>query len=433
MIILDTCVIRGMRLDGSEADVLRAIVRTKTERVGAPWMAIEELAAQKALEYQDAHRVAARALRQLQNKSHQVEPKLGEADLEGVREKWRKQYRGLVEVLPTSEAALREGMYREANTLPPAAMKGEGEKRVKVGARDVAIWLSAVEYARGHPKETVYFVSSNHKDFTKGGASYPSPMNVDLEGLEGRFRHLTNLGDVLALVAPRVTADGDEVRDLLTRKHTKWLHKMVQNVWGHHNAPKPFPVMTQAGTVEEATQWLTTEDLPVASLVDVSDIDAYRLGDEEYYVVTARWQIAGYTAVSGRFTMAACYWDTRLIVSMEPETMHAQLLNWGTLTPVEDAAAVDWPTSYEARKVARDILNRATDKGGKMTWAATLLTIATAMSMSTADRQHLIDELRLSTQHIGAALEGSDDASTSLLQEDESGTDERDDELESEA
>ncbi len=36
MIILDSCVIRSMGLDSSEADVLRAIVRTETERVGAP-------------------------------------------------------------------------------------------------------------------------------------------------------------------------------------------------------------------------------------------------------------------------------------------------------------------------------------------------------------------------------------------------------------
>ncbi|MDQ1013194.1 hypothetical protein QFZ82_007679 [Streptomyces sp. V4I23] len=149
-----------------------AIRETETERIAVPWMALEELAAQKAVDYSNAHREAARALRKLQRVSVTEQPKLGAPDPEKMRESWRARYGQLLEVLPTSETALREGVYREANVLPPATLKGEGDKAVKVGARDVAIWLTAVEYAREHPDETVYFVSSNHKDFGKGGA-YP--------------------------------------------------------------------------------------------------------------------------------------------------------------------------------------------------------------------------------------------------------------------
>ncbi|GAB3004540.1 hypothetical protein GCM10023080_082730 [Streptomyces pseudoechinosporeus] len=49
------------------------------------------------------------------------------------------------------------------------------------GGRDAAIWLTAVEYAREHPEETVYFVSRNTKDFGDGTA-YPPLMDQDLEG-----------------------------------------------------------------------------------------------------------------------------------------------------------------------------------------------------------------------------------------------------------
>ena len=94
-----------MRLDGSDVEILRAIVATGTERVGAPSMAVEELAAQKALDYLDAHRAAARALRQLAHKSHRTEPKLEDPDAEGVREMWRRKYRFL-QVLPTSGAEI---------------------------------------------------------------------------------------------------------------------------------------------------------------------------------------------------------------------------------------------------------------------------------------------------------------------------------------
>ncbi|MBP5859145.1 hypothetical protein F6456_00030 [Streptomyces sp. LBUM 1484] len=202
MIILDACVIRGMRLDGSDVDVLRAIVATGTEQVGAPSIAVEELAAQKALEYLEAHRVAVRALRQLALKSHRTEPKLEEPDAEGVREMWRRKY-DFLQVLPTSGAAASEGLYREANVLPPATTKGDGNKKVKVGARDVAIWLTAVEYAREHPDETVYFVSSNHTDFTKGEGRYPAPMDNDVADLGNRFVHLTNLAELLKTLARR--------------------------------------------------------------------------------------------------------------------------------------------------------------------------------------------------------------------------------------
>ncbi|MET9356998.1 hypothetical protein ABZY14_29030 [Streptomyces sp. NPDC006617] len=61
----------------------------------------------------------------------------------------------------------------------------------KVGARDTAIWLSAIEYTCGHPEETVYFVTED-KDFWP--TAYPKFMRADLDGLGGqRFVHLTSV------------------------------------------------------------------------------------------------------------------------------------------------------------------------------------------------------------------------------------------------
>ncbi|MER7135381.1 PIN domain-containing protein [Streptomyces sp. NPDC000341] len=409
MIILDSCVIRGMRLNGSEADVLRAIVRTKAERVGAPWMAIEELAAQKALDYQDAHRVAARALRLLQNKSHRTEPDLGDPDPEAVREQWRGRYGDLVQVLPTSEAALREGVFREANTLPPATTKGDGDKKVKVGARDVAIWLTAVEYAREHPDETVYFVSSNHKDFTKGGGDYPHPMNTDLEGLGGRFQHLSNLADVLALVAPRVDVEDTEVRKQLSETHGAIIQELFYKVWGSRNAS--YPVRTKGGKIEEATRWLVSNAMPKASLVEVSGAEAYRLGDEEYVVVSVRWQIAGLAMVAGQIAVAATYWDTRLLASMGAGISQVQLLSTGSFQPIPNADEVDWPHSHVNQAMVRDFLHKSRN-AEKMTWPEILMSMAMALSMSASDRQQMIDSLSIS--HLPGADAALDDPPAEL-------------------
>ncbi|MFF3459664.1 PIN domain-containing protein [Streptomyces sp. NPDC002730] len=391
MIILDSCVIRGMSLDGSEAEVLRAIKRTKTERVAAPWMAVEELAAQKALEYAEVHEAAATALAQLQRKSHQVEPVLGAADPEGVRKLWRSKYGELLEVLPTNEAALREGMFREANVLPPARRKGEGNRAVKIGARDVAIWLTAIEYARDHPDEAVYFVSSNHKDFTKGGgAAYPPPMDADIEGLGDRFKHLTNLGEVLALVAPQVAVDESEVRTVLEEKAITFVQNAARSIWGSLDARRPFPVMTQAGTVDEALGWLRYGHMPAVKLVDVSGVQAYRLGDEEYFVASTHWQIAGPALVGGRFVMAACHWGPRILANLAPQNLRIQMLSTGTIQAVPDAAEVDWRSPIYNTIPPDRILQAARDEGRNPTWPEVILSVMATLGMTTSERQDFL-------------------------------------------
>ncbi len=117
------------------------------------------------------------APRQLQRETPGDVPALGAPDPEAVRAHWRNKLTELVEVLPTSETALREGMYREANVLPPASSMPHLTKPNKVlkhGARDAAIWMSAVEYARAHPQETVYFVSNNTRQTRLTGYRAPA-------------------------------------------------------------------------------------------------------------------------------------------------------------------------------------------------------------------------------------------------------------------
>ncbi|MDQ0833671.1 hypothetical protein QF032_005515 [Streptomyces achromogenes] len=377
MIILDSCVIRSVKLDSSEADVLRAIVRTKTERVGAPWMAIEELAAHKALEYLEAHKVAAKALETLEGKSYQTEPKLDGPDAEAVREKWRKEYASFLEMLPTSDSAIREGMYREANILPPAGTKqAGGNKRVKVGARDVAIWLTAIEYARANLDETVYFVS-NDRDFPTRHGGYPSPMDSDVAGLGDRFVHLTNLDDLLETVAPQVDVDAADVHGLLGL-HTEYVTERARGTWKSSRAVTPFDIRTQEGEVLSAKRWVFPDNVE-AELFDVSDIKAYRLGTNSWVVATARWQFAGLAVAPGTVEMGACVWETRILFPARSGDERApRIIKAYRAVPVEDASVVDW-SKLVNWDVPQRVLKIAEAEGRKPTLVEILTSLVMAL------------------------------------------------------
>ena len=95
-------------------------------------------------------------------------------DAEHVRKHWRERYSEIADVIETSVSAYQMAMFRETNILAPCKTVNSGKN--KTGARDAAIWLTAVEYAREHPAETVYFVCNNTEDFGDG-TSFPSPMD----------------------------------------------------------------------------------------------------------------------------------------------------------------------------------------------------------------------------------------------------------------
>lgn len=350
MIILDTCVIRSMGLDSSDAQLLRALRETENERVAVPWMVMEERAAQLAITYVEAHEKATQALRQLQRATPGDVPELGDSDPEAVRAHLREKLGQLVEVLPTSEAALREGMYREANVLPPAGLKKDPEdksdkkKALKVGARDVAIWLSAVEYARTHPKETVYFVSSNTQDFGDGTA-YRHPMDRDVEGLGDQFVHLTRLADLLQLIAPSVKVTPDQVEKLLP-SYTDNVRDAAMRRWGNPllGLPGRFPALRQVtGKVEEAGGWMASKKSLHVKAVHVTDVEGYRLGDREWCTATVQWQFIGVAMFARAMGSGCCTWSTRIVMPLVEDGPSLRILSAEAPEAPADDQGIDWP------------------------------------------------------------------------------------------
>lgn len=298
MIILDTCILRGFSLHSSSADFLRTIRQVGVERVAVPWMAMEELAAHKALAYQEEYKAAVRALRRLGNATPWQEAVVLEpCDPEQARAYWRAQYGELVEVITSSESALRTAAFREANGLAPSKVVASDSKSVKTGFRDGIIWMSAVEYARDHPDERVYFVSSNTTDFGDGKTFRP-PMDKDIEGLGDRFVLLTSMDELVSRLAESAETDDVLVQEILGSPDV--LSTIADSISKRlHN--ERFECTAGFGPLGNqieravAAGWFS----PQASVHSVGDVRTYRMGEHEWCTATVQWTVSGMGIVDG--------------------------------------------------------------------------------------------------------------------------------------
>ncbi|MFI1739521.1 PIN domain-containing protein [Streptomyces sioyaensis] len=326
MIILDTCILRECGLGGSSADLLRSIRAVGAQGVAVPWMVMEELAAQKAVKYTQKYEAAVRAFDALKEASpwESVRP-LEPSAPEQVREHCREEWRSVVDIIPTSESALREAAFREANGLAPCKTQ-EGGKSAKTGFRDAAIWMSAVEYARANADETVYFVSSNTKDFGDGQReSYRDSMSQDIKQLGDRFVHLTSLDDVIGRFT--LHTDADEKLALKVIKSEAACKAAAVAAWGTTAAP--FRCTISLGSLGEThlatvLQWMNE---PRAIVDSVKDIEAFRIGQQEWCTATTRWFLWGSAITRGatHLVSAGCAWEARVLFSLSPGSAEPRL------------------------------------------------------------------------------------------------------------
>lgn len=407
MIILDTCVIRGMRLDSSEAHLLRAIHETATDQVGVPWMVVEERAAQLAIKYRETYIKADQALDQLRALSPGTVPALTPPDEEAVRNRFRDQLQELAVILPTSEGALREGVLREANSLPPAGVK-KGEK---VGARDVAIWLSAVEYAKANPDETVYFVSSNTRDFTAGNSSYPSPMDADIDGLGDRFVHLPQLADLLKVVAPPLIVDPDRVQKFLP-SFVPYFRKTLMSQWGSPTQAmfSPFPALSQAaGAVKEAKGWFGASEAIRLRALQVTDLQGYRLGEEEWCIASVQWEVMGWTQFGDGMSMGCCTWTTRILLPLVENGPSPRILDASPPEAPADGQEVTWGELDHFGRLSRSEREALlASYEATSSWGKVFLVAAHAL-------QHFEDVQRM--VQVSASLESDASAASAIAEE----------------
>lgn len=323
MIILDANILKSTSLRGPAADVLRTIRAAKVERVVAPWIALEEIAAQQALIYQEKHMAAVAAMDALRKATPWGDiagPR--EHDTERVRRHWRERYGEIADVIQTSPTAYQTAMFRETNLMAPCKTVNSGKH--KTGARDAAIWLTAVEYARDHPEETVYFVSNNTEDFGDG-TSFPAPMDEDLKGMEDRFFLFTSLDGVLEKFATDIQASTEDVRPLLDNEMTYSVVLHAARMAGKRRRFGSMPGTRlhretgEAGTVVNPRLFRPS----TIRLGEVLDVSAREIDGHKWFTASVRWLLAaqdGLGPLTGEPDRIAYSWQTRVLLSPTAST-----------------------------------------------------------------------------------------------------------------
>ncbi|MFD5670617.1 PIN domain-containing protein [Streptomyces anthocyanicus] len=340
MIILDTCIIEKFALHSTSSDLLKTIRTSGADVVAVPSVVMDELVAHRVVPHRRKHEKATALLQSLAESTPWPErldpPRL---DLDRLQQHWRDQFGEIVDVVETSAQALRTALHRETNVLPPSKEIDPDGKAIKTGSRDAAIWLTAVEYAREHEDETVYFVSDNTGDFGDG-SSYPYPMDEDLKGIKDRFVHLTSLTEVVERFATRTSVSEDEAREPLEAHEAQDV--VAKAAWetfrlgpgiGHARLGTPFEgtvslvrAFGDSGLGEEALESLTLRGFlsePRVRFSSIRDIKAHRLGDHVWCAATAEWLVSGLAVRSLQrldVVQAGTVWGTRVLFSTTEPT-----------------------------------------------------------------------------------------------------------------
>jgi predicted nucleic acid-binding protein len=330
LIILDTNILTKSDIDSATTDLVKIIRASGVERVAVPWVVLEELTSHRAVPYREKYEAAEAALSSLKEQTPwQMRVTLPQMDLQRFQEEWRRRWLDVVDVVPTSEAALKQALIREANLLPPCKQVtvSAGGDTEKIGGRDAAIWLTAIEYARDHPDEKVYFVSKNTKDFGDGTA-YPYPMDEDVDSLGDRFVLLTSWYEVVEKFAQRADdLDEDTARSILSGSESinaieaeaSRLMSLSPGLVGPDFEATMGIFAEGDGALlgAEPVRVLGWAALPYIDFDQATDLTAYHIGEHVWCTATVRWVLSGPALVrdSLRIQGVACVWETRVLVS----------------------------------------------------------------------------------------------------------------------
>jgi hypothetical protein len=165
VIILDTNQLeRSQPPDGPLIAMLQALGRQTGHQLRLPELVFEEHLAHYRRDVEGASARSQKAesdLIKLIPDLHRQEQLLPDVD-RAVEDRSQRLQR-VFQIRPTPDEAAREALLREARRKPPAKTSQEGQGS---GARDVAIWLTAIS-ACEESKENTYFVATDINAFGK--------------------------------------------------------------------------------------------------------------------------------------------------------------------------------------------------------------------------------------------------------------------------
>ncbi|MFE7072644.1 PIN domain-containing protein [Streptomyces sp. NPDC057620] len=404
MIILDTCILEKVPFDSTSADLLKTIGASKVDVVAVPEIVMSELVSHRAVPQREKHEKAVEAFKNYKESSPwPVEGRAPALDFGRLDDHWRKQWGEVVSVVETSADALREAFRREAMLLEPCKRVELDKRKYKIGGRDAAIWLTAVEYARNHRDETVIFVSANTNDFGDG-SEYPYPMDRDVAGLTN-FVHLTTFSDLISrLAVPRQVDDQVAYKALSARTVARFIQLEARMELGFPRRRPGFHPLecttwrlnpSQDGDGADTLESIPTQGFvrfpyagdgslsdvrrapsPRVKLSSVRDVKAHEIGGHVWCSATARWLISGLALeqqrgrLSASAVPAATTWETRVLFSpTHPDSPMTVLRSW----PPKAATAVDFremptlPSFDDAQKYNQRLRDRESSRTAR--WA----------------------------------------------------------------
>jgi uncharacterized protein YihD (DUF1040 family) len=164
VIVLDTNQLKHTQApDGPLLTMLQKIAKETGHELTLPEFVIEEHLARYRHDVQEAYHRAVGAIRDLKTLAPYCEGTKPEVNVEMVVQERGDRLRTIFTPLPTPGWVPREALIRETRRLPPASSSWESKGE---GARDVAIWLTAVHAAKDADSD-VYFVSMDQRAFGK--------------------------------------------------------------------------------------------------------------------------------------------------------------------------------------------------------------------------------------------------------------------------
>ena len=256
--------------------------------------------------------------------------RLPEREIEKAKEYWRAQYDEVFAVLQTRGEDAIEALAREAYCQKPA--KTNPDK--KGGARDVAIWLSVIDYLKKEPGETVYFVSSNYRDFSDG-VHYPAPMSADLGEMKSRLSLLTSFEDFVSRFTEKIEIDSEHVKSLLTSLVNDSLTSIESSAQTTLKGGRLEGTRIDDGSFE-IFQWQAWIIPPSAVVRSVSEVSGHKIADAEWYTATVDWILVGIVQPSmvlfrrdiSAITRIACEWRTKVLFGTG-ETPKLRIVDFG--------------------------------------------------------------------------------------------------------
>lgn len=278
VIVLDTNVLEGSgfkSLDGPFVGVLLAVARARGENILLPQVVVDEFLAHRLHEAEAAVEAAQAASTKLAKlapgwaaPSEWPDP---DAMITPLINRLNLKFPSMPHVAGVAEEALQREIHRKAPALRDWGKGG--------GARDVVVWLTALEAARVRD-ETVYLVSNDGRAFGKEGRLLPE-LQAEVDALRaGKVVYCGGIDGLFAQLAEKRQLKLTAVD--LAEAERSWIAADELFRWAGATL---FGLRLTPG--REGSQYFLKHSGP--ELITASDVRAYRVDETTWATFRARW------------------------------------------------------------------------------------------------------------------------------------------------